>query len=306
MLREVRTRSILAVSTALIALTASAIFYSSDVRAAESRYKQVEWAQLPPGTQWGVMSAVDVDSQGRVFVFQREPSKVMVFDSHGKLLKTWGDNEFPAAHGLNILRDGSLWLTDRKIQQAMKFSPDGKILMTIGTKGVAGDNDSKTAFDGPSQVVMAKNGNLFVSDGEGPNTRVVKFSKDGKFIKYWGTKGDGPGQLSNVHCIAMDSEGRLYVCNRANKRIEIFDQEGKYLGQLAQFGAPASIAIGKDDTLYVAAGAPEQTITIGTKDGKVLDKIEGLNAPHMLSVDSSGAIYVAQVAGKSVLKFVKQ
>jgi sugar lactone lactonase YvrE len=104
----------------------------------------------------------------------------------------------------------------------------------------------------------------------------------------------------------MDSKGRLYVCNRANKRIEVFDQDGKYLDHMAQFGAPAAIFISKDDMMYVAAGAPENWIKIGTTDGKVLDKIEGLNAPHGLTVDSNGAIYVAEVAGKALLKFAKK
>lgn len=312
---------ILAVAAALLAIAAAATIHPSNLGAADGTYQPAEnWAQLPPGTQWGVMSAVDIDSKGTIYAFQRDPSKVMLFDSKGKFLKEWGAGEFPSAHGLNILRDGSLWLTDRKIQQAMKFSPDGKLLMTIGTKGVAGDSTSKTAFDGVSQVVMAKSGDLFISDGEGPNDRVVKFTKDGKFIKFFGVNGDppknpapgapphvaGPGELSNVHCIAMDSKGLLYVCNRANKRIEVFDQDGKYVSQLAQFGAPAAIYIGKNDMMYVAAGAPENWIAIGTTDGKVMEKIEGLNAPHGLTVDPNGSIYVAEVAGKTLLKFAKK
>jgi DNA-binding beta-propeller fold protein YncE len=178
--------------------------------------------------------------------------------------------------------------------------------MTLGKKGVAGDNDSTDALNGPSDVVIAKNGDIFVSDGESTNTRVVKFSKDGKFIKFWGTKGGGPGELNLPHGIAIDSQGRLYVADRTNKRIQVFDQDGKYLDQMTQFGAPAAIFITKDDTLYVAAGAPENRLTIGTKDGKVLERIDGLNAPHWVTVDSTGAIYIAEVAGQSVLKFVKK
>jgi sugar lactone lactonase YvrE len=226
------------------------------------------------------MSAVDIDSHGTIYAFKRsEPgekagemsSMVMVIDSHGKFLRSWGGHTFSSAHGLRVLRDGFIWITDKTGDQVFKFSPDGELLMTLGKKGVAGDNDSTDALNGPSDVVIGKNGDIFVSDGESTNTRVVKFSKDGKFIKCWGTKGAGPGELNLPHNIAMDSEGRLYVADRTNKRIQVFDQDGKYLDQMTQFGAPAAIFITKDDRLYVVAGAPENRLTIGTKDGKVLD-----------------------------------
>jgi sugar lactone lactonase YvrE len=307
---------ILAVTMLLVALVAATVLHPSKVRAADGDYQLVEnWAQLPPGMQWGVMSAVDIDSHGTIYAFKRsEPgekagsmtSMVIVLDPHGKFLRKWGENTFSSAHGLRVLRDGFIWITDKTGEQVFKYSPDGELLMTLGKKGVAGDNDSTDALNGPSDVVIAKNGDIFVSDGESTNTRVVKFSKDGKFIKFWGTKGAGPGELNLPHGIAIDSQGRLYVADRTNKRIQVFDQDGKYLDQMTQFGAPAAIFITKDDTLYVAAGAPENRLTIGTKDGKVLDRIEGLNAPHWVTVDSSGAIYIAEVAGQSVLKFVKK
>ena len=285
-------------------------------QAADGDYQLVEnWAQLPQGMQWGVMSAVDINSHGTIYAFKRsEPgekagdmsSMVMVLDPHGKFLRSWGQHTFSSAHGLRVLRDGFIWITDKTGDQVFKFSPDGELLMTLGKKGVAGDNNSTDALNGPSDVVIGKNGDIFVSDGESTNTRVVKFSKDGKFIKFWGTKGAGPGELDLPHNIAMDSEGRLYVADRTNKRIQVFDQDGKYLDQMTQFGAPAAIFITKDDMLYVVAGAPENRLTIGTKDGKVLSRIEGLNAPHWVAVDSSGAVYVAEVAGQALLKFVKK
>jgi sugar lactone lactonase YvrE len=315
MRRELNKR-VLAVMLVLIASAGVATIHSSKVRAADQKYQLVEnWAQLPPGMQWGVMSAVDIDSHGTIYAFKRsEPgqkagemsSMVMVIDPHGKFLRSWGEHTFSSAHGLRVLRDGFIWITDKTGDQVFKFSPDGELLMTLGKKGVAGDNDSTDALNGPSDVVIGKNGDIFVSDGESTNTRVVKFSKDGKFIKCWGTKGSGPGELNLPHNIAMDSEGRLYVADRTNKRIQVFDQDGKYLDQMTQFGAPAAIFITKDDMLYVVAGAPENWLTIGTKDGKVLDKVEGLNAPHWVAVDSSGAVYVAEVAGQALLKFVKK
>jgi len=307
---------ILAVAALLVALVVVAIVHPSRARAADGNYQLVEnWAQLPQGMQWGVMSAVDIDSHGTIYAFKRsEPgekagemtSVVMVIDPHGKFLRSWGEHTFSSAHGLRVLRDGFIWITDKTGDQVFKYSPDGELLMTLGKKGVAGDNDSTDALNGPSDVVMGKNGDIFVSDGESTNTRVVKFSKDGKFIKCWGTKGAGPGELNLPHNIAMDSEGRLYVADRTNKRIQVFDQDGKYLDQMTQFGAPAAIFITKEDILYVVAGAPENRLTIGTRDGKVLDKVEGLNAPHWVAVDASGAVYIAEVAGQALLKFVKK
>ena len=309
-------KQLLAVTTVLVAVAAMAAIQPSNVRASDEKYQLVEsWAQLPPGVQWGVMSAVDIDSHGMIYAFKRaEPgekagemsSMVIVLDHNGKFLRSWGEHIFSSAHGLRVLRDGFIWITDKTGDQVFKFSPDGELLMTLGKKGVAGDNDSTDALNGPSDVVIGKNGDIFVSDGESTNTRVVKFSKDGKFIKCWGTKGSGPGELNIPHNIAMDSEGRLYVADRSNKRIQVFDQDGKYLDQMTQFGAPASIFITKDDVLYVVAGAPENRLTIGTKDGKVLDRVEGLNGPHWVAVDSGGAVYVAEVAGQALLKFVKK
>jgi DNA-binding beta-propeller fold protein YncE len=309
-------KKVLIVMAEVLAVVALVTTRPVNVGAGDGAYQLVEsWAQLPSGIQWGVMSAVDIDSHGTIYAFKRsEPgqkpgemsSMIMVIDPSGKFLRSWGQNTFMSAHGLRVLRDGFIWITDKTGDQVFKYSPDGELLMTLGKKGVAGDNNSTDTLNGPSDVVMAKNGDIFVADGESTNTRVVKFSKDGKFIKFWGTKGAGPGELNLPHNIAMDSEGRLYVADRSNKRIQVFDQEGKYLDQMTQFGAPAAIFITKDDTLYVAAGAPENRVTIGTKEGKILDRIEGLNAPHWVAVDSSGAVYVAEVAGQALLKFVKK
>lgn len=298
----------------LIALVSVAV-EPRNASAADPTYQQVDNWGLPAGGVWGVISAVGIDAKDNVFVFKRaDPgqttgqlnSKIMVFDSSGKLLKTWGENFVGSAHGLRLDSSGFVWITDKTGDQVFKFSEDGKLLMTLGKKGVAGDMDSKDAFNGPSDVVVGKNGDIFVSDGESTNTRVVKLSKDGTFIKSWGTKGSGSGQLSDPHSIALDSAGRVYVANRGNKRIEVFDSDGKYLNQLPQFGAPSCIYITKDDTLYVSATAPDNAVTIGTTDGKVLGKISGLNGPHWVTVDSTGAVYVAEVPGMSLKKFVKK
>jgi len=307
-----------AVTMGLTALLTVATMHPSKVRAADGDYQLVEnWAQLPQGMQWGVMSAVDIDSHGTIYAFKRsEPgqkademsSMVMVIDPQGKFLRSWGEHTFSSAHGLRVLRDGFIWITDKTGDQVFKFSPDGELLMTLGKKGVAGDNNSTDALNGPSDVVIGPNGDIFVSDGESTNTRIVKYSKDGKLIKFWGTKGSGPGQLDVPHSIVMDSRARLYVADRSNKRIEIFDQDGTYLDQMTNAGTPYGLFMTKDDVLYVVDGSQgkDDLTIVNTKDQKVLGHIGGLAGPHMLSVDSSGAIYVAEVRGASIKKFVKR
>ncbi len=280
-------------------------------RPAPMTYQPVaNWAQLPAGTTWGAMTAVDIDAGGNVYALQREPGQVMVFDGHGKHLRSWGDGMFTQAHGLRLDRAGNVWVTDRGSHQVLKFSPEGKLLLEIGKKGVAGDNTSIDALNGPSDLVFAPNGEIYVSDGESTNARVVKYSKDGTFLKFWGKKGAGPGELNVPHSIAMDSVGRLYVANRSNKRVEVFDQDGRFLDQITSAGTPYGLFMTKDDVLYVVDGTqgnPDEFLTIvDTKTRAILGEIHGLTGPHMLSVNTRGDIYVAEVRGLSVKKFVRK
>lgn len=295
----------------LFALMAVAAMGLATLKAADTTsYQLVEnWAQLPEGAKGAMMTAVDIDSHGTIYVLQRgAPARVMAFAPDGKLLRTWDHGAFPSAHGLRVDRQDNVWVTDRGWHQVFKFSPEGKLLLALGKKGVAGDNNSTDALNGPSDVAFAKNGDIFVSDGESTNTRVVKFSADGKFIKFWGTKGSGPGQLDVPHSIVMDSKGRLYVANRSNKRVEIFDQDGGYVGVMNNVGTPYGLFMTKDDVLYTCDGSQgkNDVTVIDTKDQKVLAHFGGLTGPHMLSVDASGAIYVAETTGAAVKKFVRK
>jgi DNA-binding beta-propeller fold protein YncE len=230
---------------------------------------------------------------------------IMVFDRRGKFLRSWGQGMFKTTHFLRVDPAGYVWVTDRGDMQAFKFTLDGKLLMTLGKKGVTGDNTSEDTFNGMADLAVAKNGDIFIADGEGPNTRVAKFSKDGKFIKWWGGKGIDPGQFNVPHSIAIDSQGRLYVADRSNNRIQIFDESGKFLNQWTNFGTPWGLFI-KGNLIYVVDGTENNCLLIaGTKDGNVLEKIEGLANPTAVTVDSSGAIYVGEVNGTNVKKFVK-
>ena len=293
----------------VVAFGVTATIHTVRVRAAESHYQLVEnWAQFPPGvTKWGSATGVDVDAHDNVYVLHRNESMpIMVFDRNGKFLRAWGQGMFKTTHFLRVDRFGYVWVTDRGNMQAFKFNSSGKLLMTLGKKGVTGDNTSQDAFNGMADLAVAKNGDIFIADGEGPNTRVVKFSKDGKFIKWWGGKGTDPGQFNVPHSIAIDSKGLVYVADRSNNRIQIFDQTGIFLNQWTNFGTPWGLFI-KDDLIYVVDGTANNCLLIAsTKDGKVLEKIEGLSNPTAVTVDSSDAIYVGEVNGTNVKKFVKK
>ncbi len=232
----------------------------------------------------------------------------------------WGAGMFIFPHGATVDRDGNLWLTDArgeggKGHEVFKFSPDGKVLMTLGKAGVSGSGPG--LFDQPTDVVVAPNGDVFVTDSHrnGKNNRVVKFDRAGTFIKEWGKKGAGPGEISEPHTIAMDSRGRLFVGDRENNRIQIFDQNGGFVAEWRQFGRPSGISITSDDTMYVTdsesgpdTGAHELTgikkgVRIGSaRDGRVtafIEDAESTATDHSgaegIGVDAAGNVYGAVV-----------
>jgi streptogramin lyase len=302
-------------------------------------YRTIEnWAKLPEGRPWGSTAGVSVDRHGNIWVAERcgantcagsNLAPILEFDPSGKLLKSFGDGMFLFPHGLTVDKDGNIWVTDGqgangKGHQVFKFSPDGKVLMTLGKAGVAGD--SPDTFNQPSAVAIASNGDIFVADGHGGNSnnRVVKFTKDGKFVKTWGKKGTGPGEFDIPHCLAFDSKGRLFVGDRNNNRIQIFDQEGNYIAEWKQFSRPSGIFIDKNDIIYVADSESESVsknhsgwkrgIRVGrVKDGSVTafipDPVEvatGTSAAEGVAADSKGAIYGAEVGPKDLMKYVKK
>lgn len=277
--------------------------------AADSRYQLVEnWVQFPADvSKWGPVTGVDVDAQDNVYVFQRnEAMPIMAFDRHGKFLRSWGQGMFETAHFLRVDRAGHVWAADRGHMQAFEFDPTGKLLMTLGRKDVKGDNTSQDAFDGMADIAAATNGEVFIADGEGKNTRVVKFSGAGKFLQWWGGKGSEPGQFDVPHSIAIDADDRIYVADRSNNRIQIFDRDGKFLDQWKNFGTPWGLFV-KGDLIYVVDGSAANVLLIASlKDGKILERIEGLNNATAVAVDSAGAIYVGEVNGASVKKFVRK
>ena len=290
-------------------MTIALILAVSGAAAAQTAYEVVEnWAQFPQGVSaWSPATGVDIDSRGNIYVFHRnEAMPIMAFDRSGKFLRAWGQGMFKTTHFLRTDREGNVWVTDRGDHQVFKFSPEGKLLMTLGRKGVVGDNESRDAFNGVADLVIARNGDIFIADGESTNTRIVKYSKDGKFVSWWGGLGKAPGQFDEPHSIAIDERGRLYVGDRRNKRVQVFDQSGKFLNEWTHLGTPWGVFV-KDDRLYVVDGTEANCLFImSTKDGKILERIEGLKNATAVTVDSKDAIYIGEVNGANVRKLVKK
>ena len=294
--------------------------------------------KLSDGRKIGSTVGITIDRDGSsVWVFERcgaqncvgsAVAPVLKFDASGKLVKSFGAGMFVRPHGIHVDRDGNIWVADGegpdgkdarrdgKGHQVFKFSPDGKVLMALGKPGVAGDGPD--TFNMPSAVLIAPSGDIFVADGHGGNSnaRVLKFSQDGRLIKTWGKKGTAPGEFDTPHSLAMDSRGRLFVGDRGNNRIQIFDQNGTFLDEWKQFGRPSGVFIDRNDTLYVADHQSDQKtnpgfrkgIAIGSaRDGKVTTVIpdpDPEGSQEGVAADSTGNIYGSLTAGMALKKYV--
>jgi hypothetical protein len=233
----------------------------------------VDWGQLPPERKWGSTASITTAPDGTIWVVDRcgnsgaggttcggasaGVNPIFQLDTSGRVLKTFGAGMFVSPHKLTVDKDGFLWLADNGSHQVYKLDASGKVLLTLGKKGVAGPGLDE--FDAPTEVAIAPDGDIFVSDGHTGgglaigNARITKFDKTGKFLKTWGKKGMGPGEFDVPHTLAFDSRGRLFVGDRQNNRIQIFDSDGRFIAQWFQFGRPSGIYIDKKtDTLYVA------------------------------------------------------
>lgn len=297
-------------------------------------YQLVEnFFKLPEGRRVGGTYGIEIDRDGRsVWVFERcggttctgsGVAPILKFDSSGNVVKSFGANLIVTPHGIHVDRDNNIWVTDQagqpgKGHQVFKFNQDGKVLMTLGTAGVTGEGPD--TFNSPSDVLVAPNGDIFVGDGHGGNTnaRIVKFSKDGKFIKAWGKKGTGPGEFETPHALVMDARGRLFVADRGNNRIQIFDQDGKFLEEWKQFGRPAGLALDKNGILYVTDHqSNEKTnpgfgkgIRIGSvSDGKVKEFIpdpDPNGSQEGVAADAAGNVYGTLTGGQALKKYAKK
>ncbi len=299
------------------------------------------WTKLPDGRKWGSTAGVYAAPDGNIWAYDRcganscadsNLDPILEFDASGKLIRHFGAGLFVQPHGLFVDKDGNVWVTDAQGQgnkghQVFKFSPEGKVLLTLGKAGVAGTGPD--TFNQPTAVLVAPNGDIFVASGHTPSygdARIVKFDKNGKFLKQWGSPGSGPGQFMGPHSLAMDSQGRLFVADRTNNRIQIFDQEGKFLAEWKQFGRPSGLFIDRNDILYVSDSESNDRegtygydpgvmrgIRIGSiKDGKVTafipdpDPKGATSTAEGVSADSQGNVYGAEVGPKDLKKYVKK
>ena len=309
------------------------------------------FGMLPDGRMWGSTAGVDIGPDGHVWAYDRcgantcatsNVDPILKFDrKSGKLLASFGGGLFVFPHGLHVDKDGNVWVADgqgnkegTKGHQVIKLSPQGKVLLTLGKAGVAG-NGADT-FNEPCDVITAPNGDIFVSDGHSgqndsapPNTsgRIVKFNKDGKFIKMWGKLGSGPGEFRTPHALAFDSKGRLFVADRGNHRIQIFDQDGKFLDSWEQFSRVSGLFI-RNDMLYAidSESNPKRhpNWKTGVRIGSVKeDKVTAFIPPHQtegpegaagegVAVDPDGNVYAAEgpisrnVAQGGLTKYLKR
>ena len=267
-------------------VTTASLFDRYDVNAT--------WAQLPAGQSWGEGGTVGVatDGKGTVIALVRSAPYFREFTADGRFVKAWGEpGQFDHAHSVHFGPDGSVWATDPNIHVIYKFSPNGKLLMTLGKKGVAGDNTSRDTFNRPAGLAFAPNGDIFVADGYG-NSRIVHLDKDGKLIKIiGGKKGNGPGELQLPHAVSVDSMGRIIVADSANKRISIFDKDGTFV---TSFPGPSrgGTAVTLDGTMY-ASDIYAAAVTV-FKNDRIVDVIRVGARPHGMGVDpTTGDIYVA-------------
>jgi DNA-binding beta-propeller fold protein YncE len=260
------------------------------------------WPTLPEGLKFDGISAAATDSNDNVYLLHRVKPYVLVFDKDGKFQRSW-NGVFKTPHGLRIDTGGNVWIADMANHLVQKFSPDGKLLLTLGQKdkpGLAAD-----LFNKPADVAIGPDGEIYVADGYG-NSRIAKFSHDGKFVQDWGKKGKGPLQFDIPHVVFLDSSNRVLVGDRENLRVQIFDRDGKLLEQWKDTGAPYGLYLAKD-RVYLADGRTG-TIRILDKQGKLLTSWETKNGtkdtPHWINVDSKGAVYVGFVSGNKVQKWV--
>jgi len=289
------------------------------------------WPQRPDSVaKWEAMSGLAVDAQDRVWSLNRGEDPVQVYEADGKFVRTWGRTTIKTGHHLKLDAQGNVWLADIGLHVVRKFSPSGEVLLTLGTPGEKGCDATHLYM--PTDMAITPQGDVFVSDGYG-NARVVHFDKQGKFVKAWGELGSRPGQFSLVHAIALDSQGKLYVADRNNVRVQVFNQDGKLLDVWSDVITPWGFAVGKQDEIWVCGSSPmpwweahEYDTPLGCppKDQLVMrfdpsgrlrqlwtfpKNLDGqerpgmLNWVHCVAVDSQGNLYLGDIMGKRLQKF---
>jgi DNA-binding beta-propeller fold protein YncE len=287
--------------------------------AAELNYVPAPRAvSLPDGTTMGPTASVAFDARGHLFVLTRGAVAFFEFDADGAFVRSFGEKLFSRSHGLRIDRDGNLWATDVGGHVVVKLDREGKVLLTLGTRGEAGDWNEATGsrrLNQPNDVAIASNGDLFVVQGHTPgpkgDARVLRFDRNGRFITSWGGKGKGPGQFEVAHGIAIDARGLLWVMDRENQRIQVFDGDGRFMREMKYAGLPCSVDIGRQYA-YMVNGFAGQVVQLDLA-GNVLaamgrpGKGPGeFGEAHFIAVSPKDEIFVADSVNGALVKFVKR
>jgi DNA-binding beta-propeller fold protein YncE len=346
-IRRPKGRSALAALALLAAWPATALPQAAaqPTNDAPNPYRTVEgWARMPEGRAWGSTSAVAIDKDGvSIWVAERCGTNsclgstldpILEFDATGKLVRHFGAGMLLSPHGIDVDSQGNVWVTDCACtgasshdsthgHQVLEFSPDGKLLRTLGTQGGAREPGY---FFQPNDALVAPGGEVYVAEGhssaEGANARILKFDRTGKLIATWGKKGTGPGEFDQPHALALDSRGRLFVGDRGNNRIQILDQTGKVLDIWYQFSRPSGIYIDKNDVIYVADSESgsvarnrsewKRGIRIGSaRDGTIAafipdpaEDVRGTSAAEGVAADARGHVYGAEVGPRALKRYV--
>jgi DNA-binding beta-propeller fold protein YncE len=347
MQRTIRTSTTWLVAIAWLGAGAAALS-----QALPNPYRNVDgWAHFADGRQIGAVGDVDIDPDGEhVWAILRcdaggdrfgyecldsDLDVVVKFAPNGRAVTRFGGGQFIWPHGIEVDLDGNVWVTDaaaaartandpqRRGHQVVKFSPEGRVLLTLGTPGVAGDDERH--FNAPSDVVVAPNGDIFVADGhaDDTNNRVVKFRADGTFVKAWGRTGYAPGEFRTLHAIAIDARGRVFVGDRSNNRIQLFDQDGNHLATWTQFGRPSGIFFDPNDRIYVADSESDDLQNPGWEMGvRIGDAARGWveefilypwgdpreragNGAEFAAADAAGNIYAGEPRPRRLQKYVR-
>ena len=262
---------------------------------------QPDWARLPVGQAFRGISGVAVDSQDRVYVFQRQGPPVLVFDPDGNPLAAWPrPSGVPAdAHHIHIGPDDSVYLVDRDAHQILKYASTGVLLSTIGVRDRAA---LQAPFNHPADICVAPSGELFVADGYG-NSSVHRFAADGTFIASFGSPGRGAGEFIVPHSVRVSADGRVYVADRENNRVQVFTADGQFLDQWTDFKCPMGIHIDAQQTVYVSDQVPR--LSILDLDGNLLARGRTFEHAHQIYTDSQGNIYGADTSTQRVQKLAR-
>ena len=263
-----------------------------------------DFFQLPPGEHFVEPAGVAVNSKGHIYVFHRGKHPLMEFDSAGKFVRSIADDLFVTAHTLRVDAEDNIWTTDVGAHVVLKLSPEGRVLLALGRMRMPGDD--VLHFNQPTDVAFDRDGNLYVTDGEG-NSRVLKFDKYGNVLLGWGMKGSGPGQFDLPHSIAIDGD-LVYVGDRENARIQVFDRDGRFLREW-KLGHPFGLCIAPDHSIYMCDAIAGHILKID-REGKIVGVIAGPEPskgrhfdPHQIALDKGNSIFAAEVMPWRVQKF---